>query len=195
MLGTARLLTFALRALALLLIISIVWLTVASSYNELLVSLATPLLPNDVTAKALGEHIVFQGTGFASSVSINGLTLHYGLVLLVVLVLAAVGISPTARLGWLLVLVAGALLAHVAGVALLARGLVWSSTAASPEGTQKLVFNLFAVFWGLLPAAVGGAWCLGYWRPSVMAKATSERGNRFDPQSSTSGSVGSCLPE
>ena len=195
MLGTARLLTFSLRALALLLIISIVWLSVASKYNEVLVSLAAPLLPDGVSTKALGDHIVFQGTGFASAVSINGLTLHFGLVLMTVLVLAAVGISPIARLGWLLTLVAGALLAHVAGVALLARGLVWAADAASPEGTQKLVFNLFAVFWGLLPAVVGGAWCLAYWRPRVMAGSTPPPHNRFDPRSSSSGSVGSCLPE
>ena len=62
---------------------------------------------------------------------------------------------------------AGAFLVHVPGVILLARGLAWAVGGASPESSERLVFSLFAVFWGLLPAIVGGAWCFIYWVPRV----------------------------
>ena len=158
MLGTPRLLTFAFRALVLVLLISMLWIGVAARYNEALVSLAGVLLPDGLSVKALGSHIVIEETG-ARPVSIDGLTLHYGLVLMAVLVLAAVGIGLVPRIGWLVAMCAGAFLMHVVGVALLARGVAWASGPASPEDSGRLVFSLFAAFWGLLPALIGGAWC------------------------------------
>ena len=166
MLGTPRLLTFAFRALVLVLLISMLWIGVAARYNEALVSLAGVLLPDGLSVKALGSHIVIEETG-ARPVSIDGLTLHYGLVLMAVLVLAAVGIGLVPRIGWLVAMCAGAFLMHVVGVALLARGVAWASGPASPEDSGRLVFSLFAAFWGLLPALIGGAWCYLYWIPRV----------------------------
>ena len=64
----------------------------------------------------MGYHIVFNIPGIIPSVSINGLVLHYGLIFLVVLVLAAVGIGISARLRWLVAMVAGAFLTHVLGM-------------------------------------------------------------------------------
>ena len=167
MLGTARLLTFAFRALVLLLLISVLWVSVAGPYNRALVSVADPLLPAGISARASGSHIIFENAGFASPVSIDGFTLHYGLVLMSVVVLAAVGIGIVPRLGWLAALGAGAFLAHVVGVVLLARGLAWASGTTSPAGSGQVVFSLFTVLWGLLPAAVAGVWCLTYWMPKV----------------------------
>ena len=45
MLGTGRLLTFALRALALVVVVPILWLTVATRYNSVLASASEALLP------------------------------------------------------------------------------------------------------------------------------------------------------
>ena len=180
--GRARLLTFAVRALVVLLVLSTLWVGVAERYDEALIFLASPLFPAGASASALGSHIVFEGSGFSSPVSIDGLTLHYGLLLMVVLVLAAVGIGTVARLGWLLALGSGAFLIHVVGVALLARGLAWASGTAEPDDSGQLVFSLFAVFWGLVPAAVGGAWCLLYWIPR--ASERSVRAQRAEPEPS-----------
>lgn len=163
--GTARLLTFAFRALVLLLIVSILWVGVAGRYNEVLVKAVGPFLPADVSVRALGTHLRIEEPGLAASVSLDGFTLHYGLILMVVLVLAAVGISVVSRMGWLLAMVAGAFALHILGVALLARGVVWAAGSASPEESGRLVFSLFAVSWGLLPAAIGGLWCLFQWKP------------------------------
>jgi hypothetical protein len=165
--GTARLLTFAFRALILLLIVSILWVGVAGRYNEALVYLARPLLPAEVSIDALGTHLRIEEPGLAAPVSLDGFTLHYGLILMVVLVLAAVGISIASRVGWLLAMVAGAFALHILGVALMARGVVWAAGSASPEASGRLVFSLFAVAWGLLPAIAGGLWCYLYWMPRV----------------------------
>lgn len=177
MLGTPRLLTFAFRALVLVPLISILWLGVAEGYNEALVSAAQPLFPGEVSARAVGTHIIVQEADLTSLVSVNGFTLHFGLILMAALVLAAVGIGVLPRLGWLLVLGAGTFPIHVVGVALLAHGVVWASGASSPDESERLVFSMFAVFWGLIPAVIGGVWCLKYWLPRASRKAVEAGGS------------------
>ena len=102
-----------------------------------------------------------------------------GVGLLCVVVLAAVGIGVLPRLAWLAVMVVGSFLVHVAGVALLGRGLIWAAGTDSPDGPARLVLSLFAVYWGLLPPVVGGLWCFAYWLPRVrIADATRSTSNR-----------------
>ena len=170
MLGTSRLLTFSIRALILLLLIPILWISVAERYNEALVALAAKLLPEGLSLGTVGSHILIEDARLAKPVSIEGLTLHYGLVLLAVLILAAVGIGASARVGWLLGMGAGVFLLHIIGVALLARGVAWASVSSSAESSGTLVFSLFAIFWGLLPAIIGGAWCFLYWLPRASGR-------------------------
>ena len=171
MLGTGRLLSFSFRALVLLILLPLLWLTVADRYNDALVVSAQILLPSDISLDTLGSKIIVDQSGINSSVSIEGYTLHYGLILLAVLVLAAVGIGIVPRIGWLLGLGIVTYLLHVVGVALLARGIAWASGSGSGEGAGTLVFSLFAIFWGLLPPIIGGAWAFLYRLPR-----TSERG-------------------
>jgi hypothetical protein len=151
----------------LLILVPMLWISVAERYNYGLVALAGALLPDGLSLDTLGSHILIEGPRLASPVSVDGLTLHFGLILLAVLVLAAVGISAVARIGWLLGMGAGVFALHVVGVALLARGVAWASAAPASEGPGTLVFSLFAVFWGLVPAAIGAAWCFMYWLPRV----------------------------
>lgn len=139
MLGTSRLLTFAFRALVLLLLIPILWRGVAERYNEALVAVAGVLLPDGLSLDALGSHILIEDVRLAKPVSIEGFTLHYGLVLLAVLVLAAVGVSTTARVGWLVGMGLGVFVLHTIGVALLARGVAWASVSDSSESSGDLV--------------------------------------------------------
>ena len=178
MLGTARLLTFSFRALVLLFLVPILWLTVAEQYNDALVALARTLLPDGLSIKAIGSDILIKHSRLASYLSVDGFTLHYGLILMAVLILAAVGLGAMERLGWLLGMGAGVFFLHVIGVVLLARGVAWASGDAPPESSGTLVFSLFAVFWGLLPAVIGGAWCFVYWLPraagSGAGRATAE---------------------
>jgi len=164
-LGTGKLLSFSFRALVLLILLPLVWITVADRYNQALVALARLVLPTDISVSAVGSHLLIDHSRITPSVSIEGYTLHYGLILLAVLVLAAVGIGVVPRIVWLLGLAAGAFLTHVIGLVLLAQGVVWASGSASVESSGTMVFSLFAVFWGLLPPVVGGAWCFMYWLP------------------------------
>ena len=176
MLGPARLLTFAFRALVLLVGLSILWVSLAEPYNQALAWLAGGLLPADISARALGTHLLFEGPRFTNAVSVDGFTLHYGLILMAVLVLASVGVGFIPRIVWLLGLVAGTFAMHVVGVGLLGRGILWASGGASPDDSGQLVFSLFAVSWGLIPAVVGGLWCLMYWVPRVSSRtATQDR--------------------
>lgn len=163
MLGRSRLITFAVRALVLLILLSVLWANVARPYNDALAAVAGPLMSNDLS---------FEHPNIPEDMTIDGLTLHFGLVLMGVLVLAAVGVPPVARIGWLLALWSGAFAVHVVGVALLGQGLAWAGDPAAPDFSGRLVFSLFAVFWGLLPAVVRGVWCFVYWLPRVAREAS-----------------------
>ena len=168
-LGLPRLLTFAFRALVLLLLISLAWASVATSYNEAVVRSAVPLVPSEVSLKALGSHFVIDAPGMAQ-VSMDGLTLHFGLVLMAVLVLAAVGLGVRSRLLWLAAMGGTAFILHIAGVALFAWGMYWVGGSASPDSAGRLLMSLFAVFWALIPAVLGAAWCFLYWVPRAAAR-------------------------
>ena len=169
MLRGTSLLIFSIRALVLVILVPLLWLTVAGRYNEALVAAAGGLIPDGVSLAVLRTHILI-GYGSAGRLfSVDGLTLHSELVLMTVLVLAAVGIGPLSRVGWLAGLALAGFLLHVAGVALLAWGVLWAASGGSPEGAGELVLRLFAIFWGLLPALAGGAWAYFYWLPRAAA--------------------------
>ena len=184
MLGTPRLLTFALRAIVLVVLISILWISVARPYDEALVFLAQTLVPDSVSMKALGSHIIIDDSRLSFPLSIDGLTLHFGLIFMAALVLAAVGIGVAPRLGWLAAMGAGAFLLHVIGVALIARGVTWASAADSPDESRRLVLSAFAVFWGLIPALIGGLWCFVYWMPRVSSASQKGQQSRPPPDAS-----------
>ena len=97
--GRSSLPTFAFRALVLVPLVSLLWIGVAERYNRALVSLARPLAPEGLSVEVLGRYILFEEPGVFAAVSIDGFTLHFGLILLAVLVLAAVGVGVAARIG------------------------------------------------------------------------------------------------
>ena len=174
MLGTSDLLTFAFRAVVLLILVPLAWLALAPRYNEMLVELAG-LLAADAELDAVGRHILVIVDGRPAPLAVDGFILHSGMVLLAVLVLAAVRIGVTARVGWLVGLGVGCAALHVVGLAALAEGIAWSASGGASEGT---LLTLFAALWGLLPAAAGCAWCLLYWLP----RATRAAGPEGEPR-------------
>ena len=181
MLGRSRLITFAVRALVLLILLSVLWANVARPYNDALAAVAGPLMSDDLSVRALGSHLSFEHPNIPDDMTIDGLTLHFGLVLMGVLVLAAVGVPPVARIGWLLALWSGAFAVHVVGVTLLGQGLAWAGDPAAPDFSGRLVFSLFAVFWGLLPAVVGGCLVLRLLAPPCGARSVRGSGSIGDP--------------
>lgn len=153
------------RVLILLILVPIVWLLVAEQYNDMVVAVSGLFVPGDIELRALSNYIQIDHALWIRPVTVDAFTLHYGMILLTVLVLAAVGIDTMARIGWLVGFIAGVFLLHVVGVAILARGIVWTTTSTDPEASGETVFSLFAIFWGLLPALIGGAWAFMYWIP------------------------------
>ena len=167
MLPSGKLLSFAFRALILVMLVPLWWLTLAERYNTALVALAKNLVGDTPSLSVLGTRILIDYNTEFLPFSLDSLTLHSGLVLLSVLVLASVGVSILPRIGWLIAFAAGAYILHVAGLALLTRGIVWASNGDDVEESARLVLRLFAIFWGLIPALAGGAWAFGYWLPRM----------------------------
>ena len=87
-----------------------------------------------------------QTPGELAPVSLDGFTLHYGLILLTVLVLAAVGVEVLPRIAWLAGLLATTFALHIVGVTLLARGIAWASEGGGAADSGTFVYSSFAVF-------------------------------------------------
>lgn len=153
----------------LLLLAPMLWLTVAARYNKAFVAVADAVVQGQTALKALGSHISITHPRMAEPVSLDSFTLHFGLILLTVLVLAAVGIPTLQRVAWLAGMWAGMFVLHVLGVAALAMAIGWS---AGSGGAGDLIFRLFAVFWGLVPAVIGGLWAFLYWIPRASRPAS-----------------------
>ena len=179
MLSLSDLLTFSIRAVVMLLVLSVLWVNVAGPYNELLVSAAGHFLPSEISLRALGSHLVYDHPYLAESASVRGYAMHYGAILMAVLVLAAVGIGLVSRVAWLLATAVGFILLHLAGVAVLAWGFAWAAGRPDDQAAGTMVLALFAVFWGLAPAIFGGAWCFLYWRPQARTAARSRLKERL----------------
>lgn len=167
MLNTSRLLTFAIRGLVVLLILSGLWLLVMPAYNRLLASVASAFVPDGHSVKAFGSQFLLQWPGGASPITVDALTLEWGLILLSVLVLSAVGIGLGQRLRWLTIFLALSLLTQFSGLVFMGYAMGWASGTDASEFTVKLTFGTFAVLTGLLPAIVGGAWCFAVWLPEA----------------------------
>jgi len=170
-----RLLHFALRSILILVLLSILWLGIMNHYNRILVQISSPGLPSNITVRILGSHFSFIANELPDDpppvpVNINSLTLHYGGILLCVLVLAAVEMKIITRLMWLATLLACSFVAQVVGIVLFAHGLSWAFRAGADQEIARLVFSFFAVGWGLMPATIGGAWCYFYWKPRALVE-------------------------
>ena len=176
----ASLLAFSFRAVLLLLLVPLLWLPLAERYNDILAAAAMGLLPDWLSLNTVGSHILISYSPQAGPVSVEGLALHYGLVLMTVLVLAAVGVGVRARIGWLVGLWSGLFVLHIVALVLLARGVAWAHGDHTAVWADSLVFGLYAIFWGLAPALIAGAWAFGYWLPRWMRADMEDKNKRAD---------------
>lgn len=160
-----RLLVFALRATALIFVVSVAWMPFAGLYNEVLIGLVSPLMGSGTTIGAAGSSFIIEAPGIGAPLSIDGLTLHWGFILLTSLVAAAVGLSLATRIRWLAAIAGLMIAAHILGVTSLSYGLAWLGRAATPEYVADLTVSLFAGFWSLSPFVVGGIWAWRYCLP------------------------------
>ena len=84
-------------SICILILISILWLTVAEHYNKALAFISEPFVPDGRSIQVTDTHIFFEdsttaGTAPRKLFSIDALTLHHGLILMCSVILAANGI-------------------------------------------------------------------------------------------------------
>ena len=68
---------------------------------------------------------------------------------------------------WLVAATGLFLVIHIAGFSLLVWALWWALRNNTSIMDTGQVFAAFAIFWALVPAIIGGAWCYRYWLPAL----------------------------
>ena len=159
MIGQARLAVFAVRALLALLLLSILSVSVAGTYAGAVAAVSDRLTFDGVSVRTLGSHLLFESPDASVGLTVNGLTLQFGLVLVGALVLAAVGLDAASRAGWLIALGASMFVLQTLGVAAVSVILgLGDGESAAPM--TRIGLSLYAAVWALAPAVLGGIWCL-----------------------------------
>ena len=155
----------AVRALAVVVIAASLWPFLADAYDGLVVAVAGGFLPGEMAVRA-GEGRIYldflNGDG-GVGLSIQGFVLHFGLILVIALVVSTPGLGLARMATWLAGAAGLFIASHIVGLSLFVWGL-WLAT----YGEQSVVtvggtMAAFAIFWALLPALVGGAWCYWSW--------------------------------
>jgi hypothetical protein len=159
----------AVRTLAVVVIAASTWPLVSDAYDRLIAAAASSFAPGEVALSAASGRIYlsFDGAGDAGRLSIEGIVLHFCLILMTALVVSTPGLSPYRVAGWLPAVFGILFGLHVAGLALLARGLDTAYGGGRDGSVVGQVMSGFAIFWGLLPAVLGGLWCYRYWLPGL----------------------------
>ncbi len=158
----------AARTLAVVVIAASLWPFVADAYDGMVVRLAGGFLPSDIVARA-GEgriYLDFLGGEKGAGLGVQGYVLHFGLILTAALVVTTPGLGLVRAVAWMAAVLGLFLAMHVAGLALF----VWGIHVATQEDGGVAfgqVMTAFAVFWALLPAVIGGAWCYWRWLPAL----------------------------
>ena len=134
-------------------------------YNRFLASVASAFVPSGHSVKAIGLRFFLDGPGATPSVTVDALTLEWGLILLSVLVLSAVGIGLPQRLRWLAVFLGLSLVTQISGLVFMSFAMGLASGTDSAGFLGRSTFGAFAVLTGLLPAIIGGVWCFAVWLP------------------------------
>ena len=160
MLAQASLAVFAARALLALLLLSILSVSVAGTYTGVVAAVSDRLTFGEVSVSTLGPHLLFERSDTSVELTVNGLTLQFGLVLLGALALATVGLDAAPRAGWLIALGASMFVLHTLGVAAVGAILAVGDGGSASGATTRIGLSLYAAVWALVPAVLGGIWCL-----------------------------------
>ena len=157
----------AVRALAVVVIAASVWPFLDNPYNGFVARMIGGLAPEEIGVRAAyGRfYLDFLSEASGTGLNIHGFVLHFG----PILVLALIAATPSLGLIRLAVSLAGAaalfVVLHVVGLLLFVWGLWWALQDDGAGVTTGGVMAAFAIFWALLPAVIGGAWCYRYWLP------------------------------
>ena len=165
----ASYLFLAMRALAVVVIAASLWPFLADAYDGLVVTAAGSSLPEEIAARAGNERIYLDflsGNG-GVGLSIQGFVLHFGLILVMALVVSTPGLGLAGMATWLAGAAGLFIAAHVVGLALFVWGLWLATYREQSVVTVGGTMAAFAIFWALLPAVAGGTWCYWLWLPAL----------------------------
>lgn len=166
-----RLLRFAVIALAVLVVIALLWPFIAPAYNRLLVGASSNLVPHEVTLAAEGSDIIvdveIQRPEISASASgkIESSSLHYGLLFLMALIAATPGLKLSRRAKFGAIALVSMFLIHFITMMVVTRLML-----SNVEGGGSLASNPWMVLFltigcDLFPLLVWGALSFRYWIP------------------------------
>ncbi len=186
-----RYLIFAGQAIACLIAISLLWhFFIATSYNRTLVAVTDSLSGDKIilgedfdeeVRQELGlkeEYIYIADTqpwGLELHGYIDGLALHYGMLLVICLIAATPGITWRQRLKFIPLALLIMFIIHIITILIFAQ-VARSSTPASPINENPWVILFLIVGCDLFPALIWGVLSYKYWSSKLKA-APPRRGN------------------
>jgi len=148
-----RLLIFIGKAIGFLLAGAVIWYFIAPAYNRLLLATTSVFIPSDPMLVLRQDTIYIYSQ--ASAQPVGGIyisALHYGLILVVALILATPGMKPLKRLKFTAIALVAIFAVHLTSVTLFAQTAL--STTTQSMGQNPLII-LFAIIGAdLFPVAV-----------------------------------------
>ena len=163
---------FAGEAIGCLIAISLLWhFLIASPYNHLLVWIADRLSSSRIALGDGSDNIYFYFSDLEAW--IYGSSLHYGLVLVVALIVATPGLKLRQRLKFIPLAVLIMFVIHIVTILIFA-WVAQSSSPAHPMNENPWVILFLVVGCDLFPALIWGVLSYKYW--SFKLKAAPPRG-------------------
>ena len=169
------LIIFAGEAIGALIAIALLWhFLVASHYNHLLVWIADRLSSSRIALGDGSDNIYFYSVD--REMHIYGSSLHYGLLLVVALIVATPGLKLRQRLKFIPLALLIMFIIHIITILTFAR-VARSSSPAHPMNENPWVILFLVVGCDLFPALVWGVLSYKYWSSKLKA-APPRGGNR-----------------
>lgn len=170
-----KLIHFFLRSICILILISILWLTVAEQYNKALSFISGPFVPDGKSIRVTDTHIFFEDSTDSETepkrlFSLDAFTLHHGLLLMWSVILAAHRVGFFVKAKSIILLSLLSFCVHVTLLPLLGNSLSSNADAYYVDRYNANVLKLFAVSWGLFPAVLCVGWSFFYWLPRISSR-------------------------
>jgi len=166
----ARLIRFIGEAVALLIIVSVVWYFIDPPYNRLLVEITDRLSTLRI---ALGDgtsviYIYFDTPLGEGSIGIKGAGFHFGLILLPVLIAVTPGLKLLRRLKFIAIALGVMFVIHIITILIFAL-IIGTSADPAQFSTNPWVIFLVTIGTQLFPAVIWVILCFKYWFPHAEA--------------------------
>jgi hypothetical protein len=165
----ARLIRFIGAAIALLVIVSIVWYVIDPPYNRLLVAVTDPLTSLRIALGDSNNHINFYlENPPGAKLWINGAGFHFGLILVSVLIAVTPGLTLLRRIKFIAIALGVMFVIHIITI------LIFAWIIQSSDDPVRFAFSPWVTFLvtigtQLFPALIWVILCLKYWFPRAEA--------------------------